>query len=39
MEAYRFKLFDTFAWCISRAILIRMKDPEWPRAIPMKKKQ
>jgi hypothetical protein len=23
-------------WCIARAVLIRMKDPDWPQAIPKK---
>jgi hypothetical protein len=35
-EAYSFKLADYHAWRISRMVLIRMKDPSWPPAIPRK---
>jgi tetratricopeptide (TPR) repeat protein len=31
-KVYRFKLTDFHVWRISRAFLIRMKDPSWPQA-------
>jgi hypothetical protein len=36
-EAYDAMSFGLLSWCVARATLIRMKDPEWPRAIPTKK--
>lgn len=32
-EVYSFKMADYHAWRNSRAILIRMKDPNWPQAL------
>ncbi|HTU90867.1 MAG TPA: serine/threonine-protein kinase [Gemmataceae bacterium] len=35
-EAYNVMQFEAGTWWIARAVLIRMKDPDWPRAIPKK---
>ena len=37
-QAYDLLTYGSLAWSLARAVLIRMnRDPEWPRAIPMKK--
>ena len=36
-EAYQQKRFNRWLWMLTRAILIRMKDPNWPQAILEKK--
>jgi serine/threonine protein kinase len=35
-EAYDAMSFGLLSWCVARATLIRMKDPDWPQAIPTK---
>lgn len=35
-KAYDLSVYGAFVWSLSRAILIRMKDPHWPPAIPAK---
>ena len=36
-QAYEGMPFNVVAGMVARAVLIRMKDPDWPRAIPAKK--
>ncbi|HTU89552.1 MAG TPA: serine/threonine-protein kinase [Gemmataceae bacterium] len=35
-EAYKVMPFEAAPWVITRAVLIRMKNPDWPQAIPKK---
>jgi hypothetical protein len=35
-EAYEVMQISATDWMIARAVLIRMKDPDWPQAIPKK---